>query len=1138
MKNYASRVAILLSFFIQFYGYGQLPNGSIAPDFTATDLNGNTVNLYSILNSGKTVFMDISATWCGPCWSYHQTHALKDLYNQYGPPGTNELTVLFVEGDASTTLADLNGTGSNTTGNWVAGTPYPILDNAAIANQYAISYYPTVYMICPNKTIKEVGTKTKDQLYAEKQSCPSGTLTAAFSASTTAPCLNSTVTFTDNSGSATSWAWSFSPNTVTYVNGTSATSQNPQVQFTAAGNYTVSLTATNANGSDDEVKTNYITPNTTVWNLPVTQNFEGTTFPPAGWVVENSDAPSSTWGTAGAKGLVRRPAAGNTGSASGCVGLNCFNYSDTSKVDNLISSTINLSGTSSPKLSFKRAYKYYNSTSNPNNYHDELRVYVSTNCGVTYGAPLYFKKGGNLATNGTSNSTFTPAAAADWKTDTIDLSAYVGQNILVKFEFQNRYGNNLYIDDINIQSSAALVASCAITSNDSDNTICSGTSVTFTATPTNGGTSPTYQWKINGVNVGTNSPTFTTSSLTNGQSVSCSMTSNLSGVTPGAVNSNAISMTVNTTPSTPTMSSNSPVCSGSSLNLTSNSVSGAAYAWTGPNGFTSTLQNPVISNTGSNATGTYNLTITSNGCSSPSSTTSVTVNQSVTPTNSIGITMGGNPTCTGQALTYTATVAHPGTTPNYQWTINGSNVGTNSPTFSTSSINNNDVVACTLTSNATCATTTTVASTPITMSVTSTVTPALTISAGNTPSCSGSPINFTSAPVNGGTAPSYQWTVNGVNASTAANFTSSSLNSGDVVACTMISNSGCASPSNASSNTVTVNITPTVTPSIQIAAANTTSICEGSSITINSTPTNGGSSPSYNWLINGVSTGITGNSLTTSNVNNNDVISCVLTSNQACVTTPTSNSNPITITVNPLPTVSLVSNSPVCEGENLTINGTVSSGASFAMSGPNGFSSTTANTIINAVSTSASGTYSVSVQSNGCSSTSTIDAVVLPAPSTPTIAQNGHVMVSSSSTGNQWYMNGNIITGATSQSYTALVNGAYTVVVTQGNCSSTVSNSAIVNDMGISTNELNSNEIKLYPNPNTGTFNLEVNLPSNDEINYIIYDIVGKIVQSGKYKNEGTNFVRTISLPNTSKGEYILQISYGNLVQTKRVTVF
>ena len=76
-------------------------------------------------------------------------------------------------------------------------------------------------------------------------------------------------------------------------------------------------------------------------------------------------------------------------------------------------------------------------------------------------------------------------------------------------------------------------------------TICSGTSVTFTATPTNGGTSPSYQWKVNGVNSGSNSATFTTSTLTNGQIVTCVLTSNAPCISPTTGTSNALTMSVN-----------------------------------------------------------------------------------------------------------------------------------------------------------------------------------------------------------------------------------------------------------------------------------------------------------------------------------------------------------------------------------------------------------------------------------------------------------------------------------------------------------------------------------------------------------------------------------------------------------------
>ncbi|MEZ5082648.1 MAG: PKD domain-containing protein [Bacteroidales bacterium] len=82
---------------------------------------------------------------------------------------------------------------------------------------------------------------------------------ANFTANNTNPYVGSTVAFTDQStNNPTSWSWSFNPATVTYVGGTASNSQNPQVQFNAAGYYTVTLTATNSAGSDGETKTNYI----------------------------------------------------------------------------------------------------------------------------------------------------------------------------------------------------------------------------------------------------------------------------------------------------------------------------------------------------------------------------------------------------------------------------------------------------------------------------------------------------------------------------------------------------------------------------------------------------------------------------------------------------------------------------------------------------------------------------------------------------------------------------------------------------------------------------------------------------------------------------------------------------------------
>jgi beta-glucanase (GH16 family) len=80
-----------------------------------------------------------------------------------------------------------------------------------------------------------------------------------------------------------------------------------------------------------------------------------------------------------------------------------------------------------------------------------------------------------------------------------------------------------------------------------------------------------------------------------------------------------------TPPPAPTAGNNGPVWAGSTLNLTASTVPGAAYSWTGPNGFTSTNQNPSIVNAATNTAGVYNVTITVGGCTSAAGATTVTV---------------------------------------------------------------------------------------------------------------------------------------------------------------------------------------------------------------------------------------------------------------------------------------------------------------------------------------------------------------------------------------------------------------------------------------------------------------------------------------------------------------------------------
>jgi YVTN family beta-propeller protein len=120
------------------------------------------------------------------------------------------------------------------------------------------------------------------------------------------------------------------------------------------------------------------------------------------------------------------------------------------------------------------------------------------------------------------------------------------------------------------------------------------------------------------------------------------------------------------------------------------------------------------------------------------------------------------------------------------------------------------------------------------------------------------------------------------------------------------------------SGTLDVPVTPNVTPSVSIVSNRTGAICAGTSVTLTATPQNGGA-PTYQWRKGGIDiNGERSSSYTSASLNDGDVISVVMTSNAACVSTPTATSSPITIVVKPIPTVNTITNQTVCDGLNTT----------------------------------------------------------------------------------------------------------------------------------------------------------------------------------------------------------------------------
>lgn len=266
---------------------------------------------------------------------------------------------------------------------------------------------------------------------------------------------------------------------------------------------------------------------------------------------------------------------------------------------------------------------------------------------------------------------------------------------------------------VNDGASVSVTPSVSVTSSAPSNTFCSGQSVTFTANPVNGGSSPSYQWKKNGSNIaGATSPTYTTSTLANSDQISVVLTSSLACVTSSTGTSPAVTMTLGTVPA------------------------------------------------------------------------------------SVSIGSTGSSICSGTAVTFTATPTNGGSSPSYQWLLNGSSIGgATSPTYSSSSLVNGDQVSVRMTSSIACATGSPATSSITTMTVTASGEP--TVSITSVPS-----VSFSSSSTFAGASPTYQWYKNGVaiGGATSSTYSTSTAIPGDVFSLKMTSNYACKTAPSAMSN--------------------------------------------------------------------------------------------------------------------------------------------------------------------------------------------------------------------------------------------------------------------------------------------------------------------------------------------------
>jgi hypothetical protein len=255
------------------------------------------------------------------------------------------------------------------------------------------------------------------------------------------------------------------------------------------------------------------------------------------------------------------------------------------------------------------------------------------------------------------------------------LNFAIGYSVMTSYEKAYGYPLRCIKDCITYSNVSVII-------NASANSVCAGNSVTFTASPTNGGTNPVYQWKVNGSNAGSNNQVYTYNPV-NGDIVTCVLSSNLTCVSGNPATSNSITMTILITP-VPSITTNSPVCVGGELHLTGAPAGMSNYIWTGPDGFWANIPYPLIilNNIGLANAGTYTLTVTApNGCTAMTST-----QVDVSPTSIGGSVSGGTTVPEGINNTLLTLSGHTGTVQRWESSLNGSTwilaETTNSTTFS------------------------------------------------------------------------------------------------------------------------------------------------------------------------------------------------------------------------------------------------------------------------------------------------------------------------------------------------------------------------------------------------------------------------------------------------------------------------
>lgn len=247
-------------------------------------------------------------------------------------------------------------------------------------------------------------------------------------------------------------------------------------------------------------------------------------------------------------------------------------------------------------------------------------------------------------------------------------------------------------------------------------TVCAGTPMLFNSTVTGGSGSGSYQWLVNSnpVSAGGTAATYSSTTLGNGDLVSCVYSDNTVCVVPGQIISNVIAAQVDpqVAVSIQIGTTTNVVCADATVDFSSVIAGGGnapAYQWMINNRPASSGGQGASFSTGTLADGDVVscMLVSSAACSSPNPAASNLYTMTVKPVLTAGITLGYPPAtiCSGKPVVFTAVATNAGLTPQYQWTVDGvpiTGAGSGMPTFATNTLANGDIVSVEVSDAANC----------------------------------------------------------------------------------------------------------------------------------------------------------------------------------------------------------------------------------------------------------------------------------------------------------------------------------------------------------------------------------------------------------------------------------------------------